>query len=333
MTEFSWNFSCTPDTGDAGPLTAENLAAARLFLNNPDPQLAGVIAWSDDTPANILFPGTPPGLSSGTLDGLLAPSDAGGGIVNVAAGIGLALGRLYVSDAVIQFDINNNPGQASATDLIVLRRNNLASVEQSVRLLRKQAATPSSTAVVQQDGTIWEVAIAEVVLDSSGELASVTDVRQYIAPAVDGVTLDVNNSGRLRVADDGVDTAQLADDAVDDTKAGNRVPQFYRRQGADASDWDVFGTTTYIPGAVRMQAGAKQNTGVSSTAGSFAITFPVAFSQSPLVWITGYDNTARLVWSVSNISTTGFTATWRVRDQADGNQTDQTMTWLAIGPE
>lgn len=182
MTQFSWNFSCSPDTGDAGPLTAENLAAARLFMGNINPQGAGIVFWNDDTQANILFPGTPPGLSTAALDDLLQVVDAGGGVVEVLPGIGFVLGRLFVNDSNEQFDINSDPGEADATDLIVLRRNNLASVEQSVRLERKKATTPSSTAVVQQDGTIWEVALAEILLDGSGELSAITNVGQLITP-------------------------------------------------------------------------------------------------------------------------------------------------------
>lgn len=228
MTQFSWNYSCDPDTGDAGPLTAENLAAARLFLGLGNPKEAGVVFWNDDTPANILFPGTPPGLSGNPLDGLLEVSNAGGGAIEVATGVGFVLGRLFVNDDVVSFDTESDPGEAGATDLIVLRRNNLAAVEQSIRVIRKKATSPSSTAVVQQDGTIWEVALAEILLDGSGELDTVTDVRRLVSSP---------------------DIALLV-----------------QRQGGSATDWTAAGTTDYQNQIGSIQTGSVTTHGVTGEA-------------------------------------------------------------------
>lgn len=182
MTQFSWNFACVPAAGDAGPLTAENLAAARLLLGSTNPQGAGVVYWSDDTPANILFPGAPPGLSANPLNGLLQPSVPAANTVRIASGVALVMGYLFVNDDDVDFDFESAPGEADATDLIVLRRDNLA-VTPRVVLARKQATAPSSTAVLQQDGTIWEVALAEVLLDGSGELDDIINVSSLTAPA------------------------------------------------------------------------------------------------------------------------------------------------------
>lgn len=72
-------------------------------------------------------------------------------------------------------------------------------------------------------------------------------------------------------------------DAIDDTKLGDRAPQFYRRQGGNATNWDEPGTTTRTPGAVRMQGGAISADGNDA---SVTITFPTSFSAPPLVLIS-----------------------------------------------
>jgi hypothetical protein len=113
-------------------------------------------------------------------------------------------------------------------------------------------------------------------------------------------------------------TARLANDIVDDTKVGNRVPQFYRRQGGSATNWRVAGATAYTPTAVRMQGGHFEATGTQET-----ITFPVAFSYTPLVLIT--TNAAAYPGAVWYTEETRFNAI--------GLANGLFVTWLAIGPE
>lgn len=118
-----------------------------------------------------------------------------------------------------------------------------------------------------------------------------------------------------------VNTENLADDAVDDTKVGNRVPQFYRRQGDDSSDWNVPGDTNYIPTSVRMQAGTIEVG--SDVGGEVRVFFPVAFSDVPLVYVTPEDD---YTVSVNDITATRF-------DITDGGTLSLYVHWLAIGPE
>ena len=129
-------------------------------------------------------------------------------------------------------------------------------------------------------------------------------------------------------------TAQLADNIVDDTKVGNRVPQFYRRQGGSTSDWSAVGTTAYTPGAVRMQAGANTITISTGISNDLSITFPVSFSGNIPLVITGLAvNSPGQVWDVGvlNVSTTGFTA--RATRTATSGSDLVGFNWLAIGPE
>ncbi len=121
------------------------------------------------------------------------------------------------------------------------------------------------------------------------------------------------------LADGSVDTtARLANDVVDDTKVGNRVPALTRRQGGSATNWSTPGTTAYTPTAVRMQAGRCEAAGAQ-----LVINFPVAFSAYPLVLITS--NVPSFPGAVFGASESLATVT--------GLEAGVIITWLAIGPE
>lgn len=117
-----------------------------------------------------------------------------------------------------------------------------------------------------------------------------------------------------------VGLTQLANDSVDDTKAGNRVAQFIRRKGGDATNWWVPGTTVYTPGAVRIQAGVQDipNAGPETT-----ITFPVAFSAPPLVFTQSPN---AIPARVEDILATSF----NVQQSSGGTMA---ISWVAFGPE
>ncbi len=135
------------------------------------------------------------------------------------------------------------------------------------------------------------------------------------------------------IANGAVDaTARLANDIVDDTKVGNRVPQFIRRQGGDASNWAYPGAGDYTPGAVRMQGGA-QNVLLSNgqTSGSTAITFPVSFSKPPLVVLGIRSDSGAYRATHDTVLATGITL--RVFRDSSAGAEYVTVHWLAIGPE
>jgi hypothetical protein len=132
-----------------------------------------------------------------------------------------------------------------------------------------------------------------------------------------------------------VSTGMIANDAVDDTKAGNRVPQFYRRQGGSATVWATPGTNNYTPTAVRMQEGVFS---VSLTGGSLGstitITFPVAFAYRPIMALT-ISSDVPTQWWVILVETFLSASTFRVaysRLSAPGDETIY-VHWKASGPE
>lgn len=240
------------------------------------------------------------------------------------------------------------PSANTRIDLIVLRANWAA---QTVRITRiagtEGAGAPSLT---QTDGTTWDVPLAQASITTGGVI-TVTDTREFLHPniAVDGDMLDddavdsqhyTNASidrvhlaadivDGTKIEDSAVDTEHIAADSVDDTKAGNRVPQFYRRQGGDTTDWDTAGTTAYTPSAVRMQGGVKAWTG-SASEGTLTVTFPVAFSAKPLVFVAPI-TPATIVTSIQAALTTSVNIYWR--DTEGGAATTVNISWLAIGAE
>ncbi len=154
------------------------------------------------------------------------------------------------------------------------------------------------------------------------------------APIAKGVT---NGDSHDHAGGDGaqIPLAGLANDSVDDTKVGNRVPQFYRRQGYSASDWRQAGTDTQIPGAVRMQMGAI---GVTAQDGDYygevTIQFPTAFSNVPLILLTlDYNGPGKGVYSpyVALINAGG--ANIGFTRPTNTPAAYAVIHWLAVGPE
>jgi hypothetical protein len=122
-------------------------------------------------------------------------------------------------------------------------------------------------------------------------------------------------------------------DSIDDTMVGNRVPALTRRQGGSATDWDTAGTTTYTPGAVRMQSGTIAVTFSGSAVASQAVTFPVAFSAKPGVvcGIVGNPGSAIIYTpQAQSVAAAGFT----VYLAANGSiSATVNIFWLAVGTE
>ena len=287
---------------------------------------------------------------------------AGSGKVTVAPGAGLCYGSPFRSTANEDVTIPT-PSANPRIDLVVLRAawtadpGGITQPAQTVRIIRLPGAeaaspTPPDYLDFQSAGTQWAVPLAEAHVTTGGVITP-TDKRVFIEPPflighleqIEDGLFTADAAGRAKFADGLMDAAKLAAsavtdvkiaanavtaakiaaDAVDDTKVGNRVPQFYRRQGSHASDWTIAGTTTYTPTTVRMQAGAVQ----VSPIGGFAVTFPTAFSGKPLVFVEAENYV--LLACLTSTSATGFTVQlWNV---AAGVESAGGVHWFAVGPE
>ena len=168
---------------------------------------------------------------------------------------------------------------------------------------------------VPVDGDIWMIELARYTITNAPAISvGPTDYRDY-APKID--------------------TNNIENDAVDDTKVGNRVPQFYRRQG-DGVSWQDPGTTTYTPTAVRQQGGTIQWTGGAASSGSITVNYPVAFSNAPLVFASclkaasaGNINTGISVNGV--FPAFAFKIGWL--DTTGALHTELDFMWFAVGPQ
>jgi hypothetical protein len=108
---------------------------------------------------------------------------------------------------------------------------------------------------------------------------------------------------------------------------GPNVPRLYRRQGGDATAWATSGTNDYIPSLhPRMQAGSIYVTAY----GAVEVTFPVAFSATPIVMVepvSGGDCDVR----VYNVAADKMTITQSSFETGAALAGD--VHWLAIGPK
>lgn len=133
-----------------------------------------------------------------------------------------------------------------------------------------------------------------------------------------------------KIVDANVTTAKLALNSVDDTIVGDRVPQFYRRQGGNATDWNTSGTTPYAPsGGIRMQAGAIDVVFSAASSAVVSVTFPQSYSAKPLAFI---NSVGSMLTAITTPTTTGFSIQLANPSGASISGT-YPVYWLSIGPE
>lgn len=313
MAEYSgfWDTNGTGD-GTSGGFTEEKLRALFQMLGLSTAATQGVMK----TYLNAL-----------AVTGTSSP-------VSVNTGGAIVYGFWYVNDTSTTVAVPT-PASATRIDRIVLRAS---WASQTVRLVRVAGTEGAGApALTQTANTTWDIPLAQASITTGGVI-TLTDQRVYSTGNFEAATANIANDAittakiaagavdTTELADEAVTTAKIEDNAIDDTKAGDRVPQFYRRQGGGTTNWSTTGTTNYTPSAVRMQAGMFQWVG-SVSAGTENITFPVAFSDVPLVFVqvrTGINVTTR-----ASANSTTLTVQWI----ADATITELRFQWLAIGPE
>lgn len=240
----------------------------------------------------------------------MAPSGVASPVA-IATGAAMVYGIPYENTAPVNVAVPT-PVIGTTGHRIVLRASWAAQTVRVVLLSSSDgvAAIPAAT---QTPGTTYDHTLATLTITTGGVI-TLTDARGYLHP-------------NIKVATQNVD-----DDAIDDTKVGNRVPQLYRRQGGSADYWTTPGTTDYTPGAVRMQCGS---TTVTINAGSYSktqsVNLPVAFSHPPLVVasFTGLLSEEAHVTAESEVSTLTIQVQ---RTQTTGTMSF-TVAWVAIGAE
>jgi len=143
--------------------------------------------------------------------------------------------------------------------------------------------------------------------------------------------MSANSVDSDQYVDASIDLAHMAADSVDDTKVGNRVPALTRRQGGSATLWNTEGTTTYTPTTVRMQCGCIEWIGSAADTGDVSVTFPVAFGQPPLVFLSQTADLTVIAHVDEMPGAADFDISWF--DTASATYTSVKIMWLAIGEE
>ena len=308
----------SPAVGDgAAPYTEGELFSffGRMFVNDPTAQ--GVVFGY---------------LNNLAVTGAATP-------VSINTGAAVVNGIPYVNDTAVTLAVPT-PTLGATGHRIVLRADYTANTVRAV-LISSGDGTGTPPALTQ-NASVWEVPLANLSITTGGVI-TVTDVRGYLhyntrisgnmldASIVDASSIEIYLGTQLRVPDNG----------IDDIKVGNRVPQFYRRQGGSATDWSAAGTTNYTPGAVRMQAGVVAMLIPSGgNSDQETITFPVPFSNAPISFVSldtvGLPPSANAI-TVAASSVSGFVTTQlsiSARTQANvGSDTSFLVKWMAIGPE
>ena len=290
--------------------------------------------------------------SEGVLVGVnneLAISTPSAAHIDVATGAAIVYGFYYENSTTLNLSFTP-PGATTGGRVVLEVSWSAQTVRAKIVLNTSGVTTPPSLS--QSAGTTWQISLATFQTDNAGNVSSLVDTRTYAHYSTkvstqmvddDAITADkaadgiIDASAKLaaavvtagKIAAGGVSaTNQLADDIVDDTKAGNRVARFDRRQGSSATDWSAHGNSNYTPTMVRMQGGTKQALTTQT------VTFPAAFSQPPIVFITplsndGIDASGTLPrYYISSIYANGFVVKFDLLDAEI-----EAFMWLAIGPE
>lgn len=304
------NITTDPTYVDSGPYAADRWAT--LF--------------------RVLFTGDQQG-AQGVLRGVwneLAPTNPSGRTIRVDTGVGVCNGHAFFNDTSA-ITIGVDAGVARNDTLVMLENNTNAAI--SAGAVTNYNTDGPDTAIppyscrlavvkgvaITQTTALYMTPLATFTTGAAN-ITNLTDTRTYCAFSTE------------------VNTLNLADDAVDDTKVGNRVPQFYRRQGGDATDWNDSGTTTYTPGMVRMQAGVSS---ITISDGSYCslmqtVTFPVAFSDAPIVLLTLQAHSGTFAGvEIVDLFNAPLAASFAYIACREATTNDATahIHWLAIGPE
>lgn len=140
-------------------------------------------------------------------------------------------------------------------------------------------------------------------------------------------------NGQTIILDDTEDWALLIYDGNLTKWLAQVGPQslIYRRQGGSATLWDSDGSNNYSPLAPRIQCGMIGTAGAISTSGSgsVAVTFPAAFTNSPLV-IASMASPKRAIVSVdeNDLTNTGCVLYF---ENISGGGVIHYAYWIAIG--
>ena len=238
----------------------------------------------------------------GTSEGVLAGVNGGLAVsgsatpLSVASGVALVSGIYYQNTAAVNVTVPT-PSVGTTKHRVVLQALWAATATVRIALISSADGTNSYPSLTQQDNSRWEIALAGVTVDTAGSI-TLEDQRDYCHLA----------------------TALI-----------------HRRRGGSSSSWNSGGTSNYVVGGVRIQAGVTTLTWDSNDqSDTKAITFPVAYSQKPLIQLTllnaASSQKRTLLATVESVSASSVTLRGQRTDGSASLSTTADVQWVAIGP-
>lgn len=238
----------------------------------------------------------------GTSEGVLA--GYGGGLavsgsstpLSVSAGCALVSGIYYQNTAPVNVTVPT-PSAGTTKHRVVVQALWGSTATARLALISSADGTNSYPSLTQQDNSRWEIALAGVTVDTAGSI-TLEDQRDYCHMA----------------------TALV-----------------HRRRGGSSSSWNSGGSTNYIVGGARIQSGVATLTwDDNDQSDTKVVTFPVAYSQKPLVFLTllnaANSQKRTLLATVESVSATSVTLRGQRTDGAADLITTADVQWTAIGP-
>ena len=134
--------------------------------------------------------------------------------VTVNTGAALVDGKWFENTAGVTVNIPSASGGGNTRiDRIVLRCV-WGDFEVAIhRIAGTDAGTPTPPAITQTSGTTYDIQLAQVLVDTTGNCV-VTDERIFAGVQIDDVTLEVNSDGELQVKDRGLALGKLENQAA-----------------------------------------------------------------------------------------------------------------------
>jgi len=209
--------------------------------------------------------------------------------IRVASGAGMVDGKFYENDANIDFTIAAPGVGKNRYDLVVLRKTMAEQIVKVAILTGVEAVSPTVPALTQNPATVYEVAIAKIYI-TDVPVITLTDMRNYLKFAL--------------------------------AKVDNR-------QGGGLG-WTTSGTVNYMPGAVQFEAGCNTiSIGGGAYVGTITVTFPKAFGQVPLVFVSGNNQDYIITPTIISAIQVTITATHRL---STVGAVTIVVYWFGIGP-
>ena len=176
---------------------------------------------------------------------------------------------------------------------------------------------------------------SDTPLISTGDWIDAAWLNQYIGDNFRAIFQGISNTGSIPYGVDANTVGELAIGTagqIFQVNAGAIAPEWASllrsRQGGSANDWYSQGSTNYTPGSALIQAGVARVAVVGGN-GNVAITFPVAFSYKPVVFLTKpYDGTAVADLGFSVITASGFSI---YLSYVGSGTINVDVCWVAIG--